>query len=365
MSLRQALFLIGIFSLQVTSGLAVGEDKAAAAGRQFNERLAAASLAEQKQLLREWAISVVLPDLGSLASKVDDKFAGVKATGRRILSVDYSQPVDVAALTYRNADYWRGVVEMAPGNPLIAALPAFLHLANGEWDQAGNLLEPLRACAQTGTIPAAYVADAVAHLATCNKSLTREIQRGIALHDAGKFTEAMAVYQAILDTGIRSAWARYELFFSRAQSGGKQKFVEIMSGRDSGAGGWDAAAMEIYAINPLYTTQMTGRRGKDMAALIDRMTLKMLESDKKLSPGKKLATFADLALKLEAYPVAAHLYWLSISVKDTGLSIDEQILRFLYCLNRLGVDELQKQFKGDFPKMFKKLDKELTKHRTG
>lgn len=337
------------------------ESKAISAAQQFDQRLSEASLAEARQLLHDWAVNVVLPELGNAANTAEEKFGGVRAMGQLILRTDLTQPMDVSALAYRNPDYWRGVVEMNQGNHLIAAMPAFMHLANGEWDLANAQLEILHAFGNSGALAAAFVDVARDHLKVCNQNLRNEINRGIAFHDSGQFPEAIAVYEKILATGIRSAWARYELFFSTASRGGQPEFFRLLE--DTGPDGWMAAAGEIYAMDPLYTTQATGKRGKDMAALIDRMALRTLWEDKSLTREKKMAKYADLALKLEAYPVAAQTYWFTIPLKDTGLSTDEQIMRFLYSLDKLGVSGLQKEFKGNFPRKFKALDKALTKHR--
>ena len=330
---RRLLILISLL-LVVCASSRADDKKPLALSEQFAQRLSASTLAEQRQLLHDWAVNVVLPDLGGSASQVDEKFAGVRAMGQLILKADFSRPIDVSGLTYRNPDYWRGIMEMVPGNPLIAAMPAFMHLANGEWDQALQLFTILGAGAAGENTPATYVRDALGHLKSCRITLEAEINRGIARHDQGKYDEAIAIYQGILATGIRSAWARYELFFSTAQKGGPKAMIQSMDG--SGPESWPAAAKEIYAMDPLYTAQFSGKRGKDMAALIDRMTLKSLWTKKDLAPGQKLTTYADLALKLEDYPVAAHVYWFSLGVKDTGLTTEERITRFLYCLEKLG-----------------------------
>ena len=328
---------------------------------QFGQRLSDLSLTEQRQLLRDWSVNVALTDLGNAASQVEQKFAGVRAMSRVIQQSDFTGVIDVPALTYRNSDYWRGVMEMAPGNYLVAVMPALMHLANGEWDQARRLLSLLGSFSPGENPPAVYLADASRHLDLCIELMNRETRRGIALHDQGKYDEAIAIYQHILASGVQSAWVRYELFFSTASKGGKEGMIAAMN--RAGPAGWADAAREIYAMDPLYTTQFSAKRGKDMAAFMDRLALRSMLDNKKLAASEKVAIYADLALKLEDYPVAAHLYWYSLGIKDGGLATDERLMRFLYCLDKCGVSDLKKNFKGNFPKKFKQLDAQLAKHR--
>lgn len=252
-------------------------------------------------------------------------------------------------------------MEMAQGNHLIAVLPVFLHLANGEWGRAETCGQILRLHSLKKSLAGHKLDEAMTYLAVCSNAVKQEINRGIVLHDKGRYTEAEQIYRGILDAGIRSAWARYELFFSKATAAGRQHLVDIGSGNKSGE--WDEAAKEIYAFDPLYTAQFVGRRGKTMGALQARLQLGELNRAKGKSSGERLASYADLALKLEAYSTAAQLYWFMLSLKEQEASMDKNIARYLYCLEKMGVSGLKQNFQGPFEEKFKALDQELTAFR--
>ena len=95
-----------------------------------------ASTAEKLGLMRRWARSEALPILAASASSADAKFKGVRDLGKAIGKVAPKGPVDVAALTDRNPSYWRAMLEMVPGDPLVAATRVALLAADGEIDQA-------------------------------------------------------------------------------------------------------------------------------------------------------------------------------------------------------------------------------------
>jgi hypothetical protein len=80
-------------------------------------------------------------------------------------------------------------------------------------------------------------------------------------------------------------------------------------------------------------------------------------------PAQFVSQYADLALKLEAYGYAAHLYWFSVGLKATDLTVEQKLTRYLYCLEKLGVTDLKKNFKDDFSAAFARLDRELAAHR--
>lgn len=338
-----------------------GENPSSAAAELSRERLAGFSLEHRQRFIRQWVIEVALPELGAAAAGAEPKFAGVVAVGRKVLALDHAQPVDVQREFYATDAYWRGVMEMEPGNQLVAAVPALLHLANGEWDRAQRAFELLKFHQRDGTLAGSYLDQARELLEPSMAAVDREIQRGIALHGERRYAEAKAVYTAILAADIRSAWARYELFYSDAHENDRAILRAIASGADESA--WNSAAAEIYRFNPLYTTQLLGRRGKDMAALKDRLQLRLLGQKPPPTLAGFLSEYAQLALNLQDYPTAAQLYWMLGLTKGATLSSDEILTRYLYCLEKLGATTVKENFKGKFAKKFQKLDQALAQHR--
>jgi hypothetical protein len=300
-----------------------------------------------------------IPTLAANARQADEKFLGVRHMAALLPTLDYHQPLAVDALAFRNSDYWRGVMEMVPGNHLVAAIPVFLFAANGELDQANRLGNILLTFSAKGAIADNLLREFSDRYQSYRKLLESEINRGIALHDRGHYREAIALYRAILSADPFSAWARYELFFSTLHSGGPQAMLEEMKKKAL----WNAAAEEIYHSDPLYAVQFSAQRGKNFGALRDRLDLRLLSEKPPKEPAQYVSQYADLALKLEAYSYAAHLYWFSLGAKETDLPFEQKLARFLYCLEKLGVSDLKSTFKGDFPSAFDLLDRELAAHR--
>jgi len=308
--------------------------------------------------------------LSAEACGADPKFVGVVNMGKLTMHTDFNKSLDVEALTFHNPDYWRGVMEMAPGNAGVTAMPILLFAANGEFTKANKLLQMVRPFSASEPLGSNLLDALASRLSILDKKVTNEITRGISLHDAGKFDDAVKAYKQLLAIYPCSAWARYELFFSELHKHGPKAM--ITEGQDS----WRKAAPEIFAQDPLFDTQFLGERGKDKGDLLDRLWLRILNEGKINDQGELVGRTAELAVRLECYGYAAHIYWLSLhsklSLKESGLpekkeltslKTEDVICRYLYCLEKLGCPEWKKEFKGNFSTQFAKFDEELEKHR--
>lgn len=320
-----------------------------------------ATLRDQRAALRAWAKGHALTTLAANARQADEKFLGVRRMAALLPTLDYRQPLDVVALTFRNPDYWRGVMEMSPGNHLVAAMPVFLFAANGEFDQASRLGNILLPFSTQGAIADSLMREFFTRYQAYRTLLESELRRGIGFHDRQKFREAIAIYNALLTVCPDSAWAHYELFFSSLWETGPKGVIEDAR---TGSKQWPAAAAMIYRCDPLYSTQYSGERGTTLAALKDRLALGLLFEKQPKEPAQFFSQYADLALKLEAYGYAANLYWFSLGLKDTDLTVEQKLARYLYCLEKLGVGDIKKNFKGDLSAEFSRLDRELAAHRS-
>lgn len=328
------------------------------------------SIADEYLQLRTWAREEALPMLGAMARGVDPKFVGVINMGKLLGSTELTKHLEIEALTFRNPDYWRGIMEMAPGNAGITAMPILLFVANGEFDKANKLLQLVRPFSASEPLGSNLLDALGSRLSILNNKVADEIKHGITLHDTGKYDRAIEAYKQILAVYPCSAWARYELFFSELHKRGPKALVT------EGAESWRVAAPEIFGRDPLYTTQFTGVRGKSMGELLDRLSLKILKNGKINDPGELVGRTAELAVRLECYGYAAHIYWLSmnskLTLKESGLpekkeftslKTEDIICRYLYCLEKLGCPEWKKEFRNDFSAQFTKFDTDLEKHR--
>ncbi len=330
-----------------------------------------ADLATQYQELRAWSRTYALPVLVHHMSRSDAQYAGVLALGRTLAELPPEAPIDVDRLAYRNPDYWRGVMEMAPGDLLIAALPVYLHAAAGDIDRASTLLGLLHAFGRDGTLAHQLLAEFAARLGPFRRQLTTAVQDGVSAQDAGRPADAIARHERVLAAYPNSAWARYELFFSTATRDGidtkkKRKRINKL---------WEETAPVIYRSNPLFTSQYAATRGKTVSALLDRLIIHRLANKPPEDPGERLGSFADAALRLEDYGTAALVYWASLGTDQTlkGLSFrndepvalakEDVLARYLYCLEKLGVPEWKGEFEGNFTAAFRQLDAALAAHR--
>lgn len=334
-------------------------------------RFIAADLATQYRELRLWARTHALPVLAHHAAHVDPQYTGVVATGRALASLAPAATIDVAQLTYRSAAYWRGLMETAPGDPLVAALPAMLHTAAGEIDQASMQLSFVLSFSRDGPLGRQMLNELAARIGPFRRQLTTEMQRGSTLHDQGKFTEAIAQYQRVLAAYPNSAWARYELFFSTVTRDGLATPKQIKRANKL----WGETAPAIYRCNPLFDTQFGVERGHSVGEMLDRLILHRLANKPPEKFGEKIGASADVALRLGCYGPAAQLYWAAIGTKYDyfGLSLrDDQpvplskqdlLARYLYCLEKLGVPDWKGEFEGEFTAAFRQLEASLAAHR--
>lgn len=334
-------------------------------------RFIGADLATQYRELRVWAGTYALPLLAHRAAHVDAQFPGVVGLGRALSSLPPESPISVEQLAFRRADYWRGLMEMAPGDPLVAALPAVLHTAAGEIDQASTQLSLVLSFSREGPLARHVLNELAARIGPFRRHLTSEMERGIAQHDLGKFNAAIACYQKVLAAYPNSAWARYELFFSTVTRDGLDTKKKVKRANKL----WDQVAPEIYRCNPLYDSQFGAERGRSVGAMLDRLILHRLANKPPEKFGEKIGSFADTALRLECYGPAAQLYWAAIGTKleymglsflddqPIPLSKDDLLARYLYCLEKLGVPDWKGEFEGDFAASFRQLDASLAAHR--
>ena len=334
-------------------------------------RFIAADLATQYRELRTWARTQALPVLAHHAANVDAQFTGVVATGQTLATLAPDAPISVAALTFHNASFWRGLMETAPGDPLIAALPAVLYTATGDIDQASTQLSLVLGFSRDSPLARQILNELAARIGPFRRQLTAEMERGIALHDNGEFNKAIARYQSVLAAYPNSAWARYELFFSTVTRDGLDSKKKVKRANKL----WDQTAPEIYRCNPLYDSQFGAERGRSIGAMLDRLVLHRLANKPPEKFGEKIGCFADAALRLECYGPAAQLYWaalgtkydyMGLSLRDdqpVPLSKEDLLARYLYCLEKLGVPDWKGEFEGDFSASFRQLDASLAAHR--
>lgn len=308
-----------------------------------------APLVEKLALCKTYACEEVLPVLSAFEVIVDEKFGGVKGFGTAVQQKDFKKTQNADALTGRNPDYWQACMEMSVGNQLIPATKIAMLVSQGELDHASKYLEMMQLVASPKSAATTYLNEMSWRLEAFSKDLQLEINKGIEEHDHGNYEKAIAIYRSILASYPNSAAAKYELFFSQNALDLKKGSVTTDSRML-----WDKSKPSIYQSNPLYPMDVRASNGREMYLLSRRQAIQQLFKDDK-EVLHDLYAYADIALDLGVYDFAAQLFWLSITYDDAR---EDAIVRYFYCLEKLGVKKLKDNFKGDFDKKFAELEQQ-------
>lgn len=312
-----------------------------------------ANIATKIRLNKEYAIQEVIPVLAAYQVIVEDKFSGVKNMGKLLKETDFHQPVDIEKLTDHNQYFWRANMEMNTGNQLIPVSKIYALVAQGEFDYAKKYIEILRIFSDPKSVANDYLEAINFRLNLLDKDVNAEIEKGISLHDAGKYEQAIDVYNQLLKKYPTCSWALYERYYS-------ENSLKLLTHKTTGDNreDWDLAKKEIYRHNPLYNMDVRATTGKEAYLLFRRQEVSSLFKQKE-DRMKDIFTYAEIATDLSVYDFAAELFWLSANFgKDQS---QESIYNYLYCLEKMGVTNLKYNFKGDFEKIFKKIEEQKQK----
>lgn len=317
------------------------------------QKMRAASLQDNYEYLKNWCTNFVLPVLTKFETSVDAQFVGVKETGKILESYLAGKKPPVNDITDKNENYWRGVMEMSAGNELIPITKIALHMAAGEFDYAKMYLKLVTPFCDKKTVARTLAGEMSWRLGVFEELANEKIQKGIAFHDKAEYNKAIAEYEQVIKEYPNSAWARYELYFSKnAQK--TEKDPKSTTGR----GDWDKSKPGIYACNPMYPLDVRASTGREAYLVFKRQSTTSLFKDKDRYAEDYLE-YADIAFDLKNYGVAAQLYWLIITTfPEEKYSNRNIIAYYLYCLDKLGVKGLEKNFKGDFAAEFTKIEKD-------
>ena len=245
-------------------------------------------LAGKKTQLQDWIQKEVIPIVVHYETTVDPKFGGVIEVGK-ILEQGKYLDTDVEKLTENNPDYWRGTMEMSSGNQLIPFTKMCMYLANGEFDKAKRLLFVINTFSEESTLPSMYYEVISTKLNLLTEELSNTINEGIALHDKGKYNEAVSHYEKLLKTFPYSAWLNYELYFSKTAS------MKDMGETDRE---WSKSKEIIYSCDPMYHMNARAKSGEEGYLLFKRQEINMLFQMKD-NLKTDFVKYADIALDLE------------------------------------------------------------------
>ena len=327
-----------------------------------------ASLKEKLNILKSWAAKEALPLLSGTASYVNPKFEGVKSIGKLWLSTDFSKTVDVEALTLKQKNFWRAMLEMAQEDQLIPCTQAFMHLSQGHVDYARRIVSIIRPFARGKNLATQLIKELDEHLKLFYADVSTHLNRGIALHDAGKYEEAMVAYEAGLAEYPDSADVAYEWYYSQQHKLKKaiKPGVSIIKEGDQVnvttqslfADDWDEYKLKLYAMDPLYHMDVKAK-GREAAYRVYRRNQinTVLKGEGKVKD--RYQNYAEITLDIRAYAFAAQLYWLTAQFK--GADLQTALNHYFYAVEKSGVpgfaNYIDPNFKTDA--MFKEIDTEM------
>ena len=304
------------------------------------------SLADKKKALQSWVENEVIPVVAKYENMAKPKFKGVLSIGEILEQKQYLDTA-IDKLTIDNYNYWRAVMEMNRGNQLIPFSAICMHIARAEFDIANRLLFVVRSFSDKKSLPVVYYKKMSKKLNLLNKELGIAIKKGIALHDKGKYQEAVAHYEALLKVFPKSAWLNYELYFSKTD-GMKTKVDKE----------WNKYKKIIYKCDPMYYLNVRASSGKEGYLLLRRREINSLFKSQDTFK-TDFIKYADIAFDLKNYGFAAQLYWLILNYIPKEDYNNRNILAYyLYCLEKLGIKGIAKNFKGNFSSEFKKIEAE-------
>lgn len=310
-----------------------------------------ADLAGKRADIQAWAKDEILPIIAHYTSNVDAKFEGVINVGKMLKDKDVLNK-SIEELTDKNPDYWRATMEMNLGNQLIPFTKVALLMAKGEFDRARNLLNIIGFFYDKKSLPSVYHRALQGKLQAMYNELSKLVNEGIKLHDAQKYKEAVKHYNEVAEQFPNSAWLNYEIYFSTAFPMKDKKNKEDQDKV------WQKWKKIIYTNDPMYHMDVRANSGKEGYLLYQRQrTNDLFRENEKFK--SDFVAYADIALDLENYALAAQAYWLILSSLPKESYKNRNILaHYLYCLDKLGNKETIKIFKGDFKKEFKKIKEE-------
>jgi tetratricopeptide (TPR) repeat protein len=264
---------------------------------------------------------------GRLAA-VDPKFQGVVRFGETLQTVNDPMGVDVAALTYRSKHYWRALLEMRPADPAILFAHAHLHAARGEVDYAdvyfmlGSLVVDKR--------PRADLNKYERQRRRLMRRVEKDIKRGTRLHDRGRYTEALAAYDRVLEAHPHCAWAFYE-----------KGYAYLMMGKDEA----DLAVKrtQMYAAcrrcDPFYWQAYQGSDQKVLDKLTVLGTKVVPFVSGKQRTKEALVAFAEGCEAIELYPFAAHARW--ILTRADPEHMQQHLKAFVRLIEKCGCEDAE------------------------
>jgi tetratricopeptide (TPR) repeat protein len=314
------------------------------------------SAAGKRTVLRGWARREAIPLLAAFAIHRDQlAHEATRKFGKALQGVKGEGPIDVAALTDKNSDFWRAMIESPRGDLLVPASAIALRAADGQLHYARRLADALEVFASEDFGAVGLLREFRTKARLYEDGLSASIRNGVALHDAGRFDEAMKIYDDVLKDDPKSPRALYERF--------QTELAKSLKTQPSPTPDWSAARKAIILADPLYESMAEASSTDELYELLLRKEIGTLFK-KRESFTRDIIRLADIALDLGQPGFAAMVYWNAWREIDPAEYANRDLSEdMLYCLEQLGVKDVKAKFPGDHAAQFKRIDAERARRK--
>lgn len=310
----------------------------------------AANLSEKINLFQNWVIEDVIPVLAYYEDTLRTELKGVNAIGT-ILSTQAFDTVSSQKLTVENSEYWRATMEVGSGDGLVVLSKISIHVAKGEFDLAKRYLNVAQAFPEQNSMALNFYKQFDFRMEWLYDDVREQIRIGKKFQIEGDFESAALHFEAALITFPKSADFNFERYYSRSlliSEHDPEYIIKL----------WKDCKEAVYSCDPLYNMNVPAKNSKDLYLMSKRHEINLL-FDNQVRISENILEYADIALDLEVYGFAAHMYWLIIGNKPDAFPDRDILAHYLYCLEKLGDTENIRTFEEEYTRQkFKKIERE-------
>lgn len=310
----------------------------------------AADLAGKVKLFENWVVEDVLPVLCYYEDSLRTQLKGVNAIGDILRSGIYKDS-STHVLTVANPVYWRATMEIGSGNGLIILSKICLHVIKGEYDLAQRYLNVAQVFPEQNSMALNFYKQFDFRMQWLFDDLQAVVRKGKKFQEQGDFESAALFFEEQLNILPRSAVFNYQKYYSRSLLMTEYAPEDIIQL-------WNDCKTTVYSCDPLFNMPMPTHSSKDVYLMSKRHEINLLFNNQHTIQNRILE-YADIALDLEVYGFAAHLYWLIIGNKPDDFTERDILAHYLYCLERLGDTENIRSFEKEYThQKFKRIERE-------
>lgn len=310
----------------------------------------AADLDGKIKLFQNWILEDIVPVLAYYEDSVRCPLKGVNAIGNILANNSFLEE-SPNNLTIENPDYWRASMEIEFGNGLVILSKICMHIANGEFDLAKRYLNIAQAFPEQNSMALSIYNQMNFRMEWLFDDIRSEIRKGKKFQEEGDFQSALIHYEDILKTLPKSAVINYESYYAKSLLMSEHTPETIIQL-------WDDCKQTVYACDPLFNMNIPAKNSKDLYLMSKRHEINLLFTNQ-ASIQENILEYADIALDLEVYGFAAHLYWLILANKPDAFPERDILAHYLYCLEKLGDTENIRNFEEEYTRQkFRKIERE-------